>query len=170
MEKIRLDNLMAEKGMVESRSLAQKLIMAGQVKVNGNLALKPSDTVSTIDEITIDFGPRYVSRGGDKLEAALHAFSQPNLAGKICADLGASTGGFTDCMLQHGAIKVYAVDVGQGILHWRLRNDPRVVVLEKCNARNLTSLPEKIDLIYLSFLLWFSCQFSTGYWMMMRGR
>jgi 23S rRNA (cytidine1920-2'-O)/16S rRNA (cytidine1409-2'-O)-methyltransferase len=154
MEKIRLDNLMAEKGMVESRSLAQKLIMAGQVKVNGNLALKPSDTVSTIDEITIDFGPRYVSRGGDKLEAALHAFSQPNLAGKICADLGASTGGFTDCMLQHGAIKVYAVDVGQGILHWRLRNDPRVVVLEKCNARNLTSLPEKIDLITadLSFI------------------
>jgi 23S rRNA (cytidine1920-2'-O)/16S rRNA (cytidine1409-2'-O)-methyltransferase len=154
MEKIRLDILMAEKGMVESRTLAQKLVMAGQVKVNGKLALKSSDTVSTIDEITIDYGPRYVSRGGDKLDAALHAFSLLSLTGKICADLGASTGGFTDCMLQHGAVKVYAVDVGQGILHWQLRNDSRVVVLEKSNARNLTSLPEKIDLITadLSFI------------------
>jgi 23S rRNA (cytidine1920-2'-O)/16S rRNA (cytidine1409-2'-O)-methyltransferase len=154
MEKVRLDILLAEKGLVESRSLAQKLVMAGQVKVNGKLALKPSDTVSILDEITIDYGPRYVSRGGEKLEAALNAFSMLNLTEKVCADLGASTGGFTDCMLQHGAVKVYTVDVGQGILHWKLRNDPRVVVMEKCNARNLTELPEKIDLVTadLSFI------------------
>ena len=154
MEKIRLDILMAEKGLTESRSLAQKLVMAGQVKVNGKLAQKPSDIVSILDEIIVEYGPRYVSRGGEKLESALDAFSLLNLTDKVCADLGASTGGFTDCMLQHGAVKVYAVDVGNGILHWQLRNDPRVVVMEKCNARNLAELPEKIDLVTvdLSFI------------------
>jgi 23S rRNA (cytidine1920-2'-O)/16S rRNA (cytidine1409-2'-O)-methyltransferase len=95
----------------------------------------------------IDLGPKYVSRGGEKLEAALEVFNLVDLSGFVCADLGASTGGFTDCLLQHGAVRVYAVDVGQGILHWKLRNDPRVVVMEKTNARNLNGFPEKMDLI-----------------------
>jgi 23S rRNA (cytidine1920-2'-O)/16S rRNA (cytidine1409-2'-O)-methyltransferase len=147
MVKSRLDLEMVERGQAESRSLAQKLVMAGQVTVNGQLALKASDLVTSGDEIAIDFGPKYVSRGGEKLEAALDAFNLNDLSGFVCADLGASTGGFTDCLLQHGAARVYAVDVGQGILHWKLRNDPRVVVMEKTNARNLMGLPEKVDLV-----------------------
>jgi len=138
---------MVERGLAESRSLAQKLVMAGQVNVNGQTALKASDPVSSGDEILIDLGPKYVSRGGEKLEAALEAFNLGDLSGFVCADLGASTGGFTDCLLQHGAVRVYAVDVGQGILHWKLRNDPRVVVMEKTNARNLNGFPEKMDLL-----------------------
>ncbi len=138
---------MVERGLAESRSLAQKLVMAGQVSVNNQTALKASDMVSSGDEIVVDLGPKYVSRGGEKLEAALEAFNLIDLSGYVCADLGASTGGFTDCLLQHGAGRVYAVDVGQGILHWKLRNDPRVVVMEKTNARNLTGLPEKMDLV-----------------------
>ncbi len=138
---------MVERGLAESRSLAQKLVMAGQVSVNGQTALKASDLVIRGDEIVVDLGPKYVSRGGEKLEAALEAFHLKNLPGWVCADLGASTGGFTDCLLQHGAGRVYAVDVGQGILHWNLRNNTRVVVMEKTNARNLIQLPEKMDLI-----------------------
>jgi 23S rRNA (cytidine1920-2'-O)/16S rRNA (cytidine1409-2'-O)-methyltransferase len=147
MSKSRLDLELVERGLAESRSLAQKLVMAGQVRVNGQIALKASDLVSSGDEITIDLGPKYVSRGGDKLEAALEAFNLIDLYGFICADLGASTGGFTDCLLQHGAARVYAVDVGQGILHWKLRNDPRVVVMEKTNARNLNGFSERMDLL-----------------------
>jgi 23S rRNA (cytidine1920-2'-O)/16S rRNA (cytidine1409-2'-O)-methyltransferase len=147
MSKSRLDLEMVERGLAESRSLAQKLIMAGQVSVNGQLALKASDPVTSGDVIMIDLGPRYVSRGGEKLEAAVERFNLTDLSGFVCADLGASTGGFTDCLLQHGAARVYAVDVGQGILHWKLRNDHRVVVMEKTNARNLNGLPEKTDLI-----------------------
>jgi len=147
MPKSRLDLEMMERGLVESRSLAQKLVMAGQVSVNGQTAMKASDTVSSGDAIVIDLGPKYVSRGGEKLEAALEAFNLGDLSGFVCADLGASTGGFTDCLLQHCAARVYAVDVGQGILHWKLRNDPRVVVMEKTNARNLNGFQEKMDLL-----------------------
>ena len=147
MAKIRLDITLVDRGLVESRSLAQKMVMAGQVKVNGATALKASDPVAPTDEITLELGPKFVSRGGEKLEAALFAFSLQDLTGFVCADLGSSTGGFTDCLLQHGAARVYAVDAGQGILHWKLRNDPRVVVLEKTNARNLAALPEKADLV-----------------------
>ncbi len=138
---------MVERGLVGSRSLAQKLVMAGQVSVNGQPAMKASDPISSGDEIVIDLGPKYVSRGGEKLEAALEVFNLIDLSGFVCADLGASTGGFTDCLLQHGAARVYAVDVGQGILHWKLRNDPRVVVMEKTNARNLIGFAEKMDLL-----------------------
>ncbi|HNQ96376.1 MAG TPA: TlyA family RNA methyltransferase, partial [Anaerolineales bacterium] len=91
-------------------------------------------------------GPRFVSRGGEKLDAALEAF-QLDVSGLVCADVGASTGGFTDCLLQRGAAKVYAIDVGKGILHWKLRNDPRVVVMEETNARYVESLPERVDLV-----------------------
>jgi 23S rRNA (cytidine1920-2'-O)/16S rRNA (cytidine1409-2'-O)-methyltransferase len=147
MPKSRLDLEIVERGLAESRSLAQKLVMAGQVLVNGQLAMKASDPVTSGDEIVIDLGPKYVSRGGEKLEAAVERFNLTDLSGFVCADLGASTGGFTDCLLQHGAARVYAVDVGQGILHWKLRNDHRVVVMEKTNARNLNGLPEKTDLI-----------------------
>ncbi len=142
----RLDLLLVARGMVESRSAAQRLVMAGQVRVEGERADKPSKRVPVDAAITLEPGPRYVSRGGEKLEAALLAFGiQPK--GRVCADVGASTGGFTDCLLQHGARRVYAIDVGRGLLHWRLRGDPRVVLLEDTNARHLHSLPEPIDLV-----------------------
>ena len=96
--------------------------------------------------LTVDSGPRFVSRGGEKLDAALDAF-QLDVNGVVCADVGASTGGFTDCLLQRGAAKVYAIDVGKGILHWKLRNDPRVVVMEETNARFVESLPEQVSLV-----------------------
>lgn len=144
--KIRLDALLVERGLAESRSLAQRLIMAGQVRVNGQMTLKPSAAVSPQAEITVQQGPPYVSRGGEKLAAALAAFPI-QVAGKVCADVGASTGGFTDCLLQHGAARVYAIDVGKGILHWKLRQDPRVIVMEDTNARYLTALPEAVQLV-----------------------
>lgn len=147
MGKIRLDVLLTERGLVASRSLAQRLIMAGQVRVEGEVNLKPSTTVDIQAKVQIDRGPRYVSRGGEKLEAALKAFYRENLSGVICADVGASTGGFTDCLLQHGANKVYAIDVGYGILHWKLRQDRRVVSMERTNARNVHSLPEPVGLV-----------------------
>lgn len=147
MQKIRLDVLMTERGMVESRSLAQKLVMAGQVRVNGQMVFKPADRFAPDAVIEIDRGPRYVSRGGEKLEAALQAFGLEELQGRTCVDVGASTGGFSDCLLQHGAGKVYAIDVGYGELHWKLRNDPRVVVMERTNARYVNSLPEPISLV-----------------------
>ena len=147
MEKTRLDVLLQEKGLVESRSLAQRLIMAGEVRVNGQVVLKPSSKFEAKVEISVEQAPRFVSRGGEKLSAALEAFERTDLSGKICADVGSSTGGFTDCLLQHGASKVYAIDVGYGILHWKLRNDPRVVLMERTNARNVTSLPEPPALV-----------------------
>jgi 23S rRNA (cytidine1920-2'-O)/16S rRNA (cytidine1409-2'-O)-methyltransferase len=147
VKKSRLDIRIVELELAESRTLAQRLVMAGQVRVNGNPALKASDLVGEEDMITIDYGPRYVSRGGEKLEAALDAFFLTELNGIVCADLGVSTGGFTDCLLQHGAGKVYAVDVGHGILHWKLRNDSRVIVMEGTNARNLVAFPEPVDLV-----------------------
>jgi 23S rRNA (cytidine1920-2'-O)/16S rRNA (cytidine1409-2'-O)-methyltransferase len=146
MAKTRIDLLLVERGLVESRSLAQRLVMAGQVRADGQVVPKPSMAVSADVKLEIDLGPRFVSRGGEKLQAALHAFSfQPD--GMVCADVGASTGGFTDCLLQQGASKVYAIDVGQGILHWKLRQDPRVVVMEGCNARYLPILPEPVQLL-----------------------
>jgi 23S rRNA (cytidine1920-2'-O)/16S rRNA (cytidine1409-2'-O)-methyltransferase len=146
MPKVRLDVLLVERGLADSRARAQALIMAGQVRVAGQVALKPATAVSSDSVLTIDSGPRFVSRGGEKLDAALDAFSI-DVGGFVCADVGASTGGFTDCLLQRGAAKVYAIDVGKGILHWKLRNDPRVVVMEETNARFVESLPEQIDLV-----------------------
>ena len=146
MAKIRLDVLLVERGLAESRAKAQAMIMAGQVRVADQVTLKPATAVSADSVLTVDSGPRFVSRGGEKLDAALEAFAI-DVTGFLCADVGASTGGFTDCLLQHGAAKVYAIDVGKGILHWKLRNDPRVVVMEETNARYVESLPEPLSLV-----------------------
>ena len=145
MNKKRIDLLLVERGLAETRSLAQRLVMAGQVRVNGEVVTKPSDNVLETAQVAVDSGPPYVSRGGEKLAGALAAFPV-QVAGKVCADVGASTGGFTDCLLQNGATKVYAIDVGHGILHWKLRTDPRVVVMERTNARHVERLPEPIEL------------------------
>jgi len=142
-----LDILLHERGLAESRSLAQRLIMAGQVRVDGVVVDKPSIKFPNDVQVEVDEGPRYVSRGGEKLEAGLIAWDLLDLAGLVCVDVGASTGGFTDCLLQHGASRVYAIDVGYGLLHWKLRNDPRVISMEKTNARYLGPFPEKIDLV-----------------------
>jgi 23S rRNA (cytidine1920-2'-O)/16S rRNA (cytidine1409-2'-O)-methyltransferase len=146
MPKIRLDVLLVERGLAESRAKAQALVMAGQVRIAGQVALKPATPVPADADLTVDTGPRFVSRGGEKLEAALDAFDL-DVSGTVCADVGASTGGFTDCLLQRGAAKVYAIDVGKGILHWKLRNDPRVVAMEETNARYVESLPEPVSLV-----------------------
>ncbi|NWG34916.1 MAG: TlyA family RNA methyltransferase [Chloroflexi bacterium] len=145
MTKVRLDVLLVERGLADSRAKAQALIMAGQVRVAGQTALKPAATVDASAPLTVESGPRFVSRGGEKLEAALEAFAL-DVNGLVCADVGASTGGFTDCLLQRGAAKVYAIDVGKGILHWKLRNDPRVVMMEETNARYVEALPEPVSL------------------------
>ena len=145
MTKVRLDVLLVERGLAESRAKAQALIMAGQVRVADQVTLKPSTSVSSDSVVTVDTGPRFVSRGGEKLDAALEAF-HIDVTGWVCADVGASTGGFTDCLLQRAAAKVYAIDVGKGILHWKLRNDPRVVVMEETNARYVESMPEPVSL------------------------
>jgi len=146
MPKIRLDVLLMERGLAESRAKAQALIMAGQVRVNDQVALKPATAIDPKSTLTVDHGPRFVSRGGEKLDAALEAFAI-DLKGLVCADVGASTGGFTDCMLQRGAEKVYAIDVGKGILHWKLRNYARVVVMEETNARHVVALPETVSFV-----------------------
>src|SRR5574341_1602469 len=146
MPKVRLDVLLVERGLAESRTKAQAMIMAGQVRVADQVMLKPATAVSTDSVLTVDSGPRFVSRGGEKLEAALDAF-HIDVTGLVCADVGASTGGFTDCLLQRGAAKVYAIDVGKGLLHWKLRNDPRVILMEETNARFVESLPERVSLV-----------------------
>ncbi len=146
MAKARLDLLLVERGLAESRAKAQALIMAGQVRVDGQITLKPATAVSAASMLTVETGPRFVSRGGEKLDAALRTFGI-EVSGLICADVGASTGGFTDCLLQRGAARVYAIDVGKGLLHWKLRNDPRVIVMEETNARYVESLPEPIHLV-----------------------
>jgi 23S rRNA (cytidine1920-2'-O)/16S rRNA (cytidine1409-2'-O)-methyltransferase len=146
MAKVRVDVLLVERGLVESRSIAQRLVMAGQVRVDGQLVHKPAVKVPGNASLEIDSGPRFVSRGGEKLEAALDAFNV-DMRGLACADVGASTGGFTDCLLQHGAARVYAVDVGQGILHWKLRQHPKVEVIEKTNVRDLELLAKPVDLV-----------------------
>jgi 23S rRNA (cytidine1920-2'-O)/16S rRNA (cytidine1409-2'-O)-methyltransferase len=146
MAKVRLDVLLVERGLAESRARAQAMIMAGQVRVADQVTLKPATAVSADSVVTVDTGPRFVSRGGEKLDAALEAF-RLDVRARVCADVGSSTGGFTDCLLQRGAAKVYAIDVGKGILHWKLRNDPRVVVMEQTNARHVASLPEPLSLV-----------------------
>ena len=146
MPKVRLDMLLVERGLVESRAQAQRLVMAGQVRVDGQVVLKPATSVLPEALLEINQGPPFVSRGGEKLEAALATFYL-DVNGLVCADVGASTGGFTDCLLQNGALRVYAIDVGHGILHWKLRQDPRVVVMERTNARHLERLPEPVDLV-----------------------
>jgi 23S rRNA (cytidine1920-2'-O)/16S rRNA (cytidine1409-2'-O)-methyltransferase len=145
MGKDRLDILLVERGLCPSRSLAQKLILGGSVKVNGELHLKPSEMIDVKAQIGLDSGPRFVSRGGEKLQAALDAF-HTDVTGKTCADVGASTGGFSDCLLQAGAARVYAIDVGYGQIALKLRSDPRVVLMERTNARFVESLPEPVHL------------------------
>lgn len=150
---MRIDHLLVEKGLFETRSLAQRMVMAGRVRVDGQLVFKPGQQVPSGAAITIDAGDNFVSRGGEKLTAALDSFAI-SVNGLICADVGASTGGFTDCLLQRGASRVYSIDVGHGQLHWRLRKDPRVVVMERTNARYLETLDESISLttIDVSFI------------------
>ncbi len=137
MRSTRLDQALVERGLSPSRERAKRAILAGQVRINGQLACKPSDPTRPGDNLELVAPEKYVSRGGYKLEYALEHFGL-TVAGMNAVDLGASTGGFTDCLLQQGAAKVYAVDVGQGQLAWKLRQDPRVVVMEKVNARRLT--------------------------------
>ena len=135
--KPRLDQALVERGLCETRTQAQRAVMAGQVRVNGHPATKSSDPVRARDWVELLAGDKFVSRGGHKLEHALAHFAL-EVTGLNALDLGASTGGFTDCLLQRGATKVWAVDVGHGQLAWKLRQDARVVVLEKTNARSLT--------------------------------
>jgi 23S rRNA (cytidine1920-2'-O)/16S rRNA (cytidine1409-2'-O)-methyltransferase len=154
-KKARLDMVLVDRGLFPSREQAQRAIMAGEVRVGEAVIDKASAKIGTDAEITLAGSPAYVGRGGLKLEGALRHFGIL-VAGMTALDIGASTGGFTDCLLQNGAKKVYAIDVGHGQLAWKIRNDPRVVVREKLNARFLTrtDVPEPIDLcvIDVSFI------------------
>lgn len=145
MPKVRLDQLLVVRELCESREQAQRLILAGAVLVDDRPATKPGHLVAGDVDLRLRETLPFVSRGGEKLAAALQAFNI-NPSAWICADIGASTGGFTDVLLQQGAARVYAVDVGYGQLHWRLRQDPRVAVMERTNVRYLAELPEAIDL------------------------
>ena len=153
--KERLDAALASHGLCDSREQAKRLILAGEVLVNGHPAVKPGHAVKPDDEITVKSKPRYVSRGGLKLEGALTAFGV-NPEGLVCLDAGASTGGFTDCLLQHGATKVFAFDAGTNQLAWKIRNDPRVIAREQFNLRHLKpeEVREPVDLAVfdLSFI------------------
>jgi 23S rRNA (cytidine1920-2'-O)/16S rRNA (cytidine1409-2'-O)-methyltransferase len=137
---------LTEAGLTESRTQAQALIMAGKVKVDGETVRTPDRPVRSDEKLELVEPPPYVSRGGQKLAPALDEFGI-EVSGRICADIGASTGGFTDVLLQRGASRVYAVDVGRGLLHWRLRQNPRVVLMERVNARHLESFPEPVSLV-----------------------
>ena len=141
----RLDRSLLARGLVASRAEAQSLIADGKVRLDGKIARKAAQLCPPEARIVIGEGRRYVSRGGEKLAGALVAF-QLSPSGMVCADVGASTGGFTDCLLQAGAPRVYAIDAGHGQLHPRLRQDDRVITRENCNARHLTTLPEPIEL------------------------
>ena len=145
--KQRLDKRLVELGLAESQEKAAALIMAGEILVNGQPATKAGEPVTDGTRIERKQKPRYVSRGGIKLEAALTHFAVP-VCDLVCADIGTSTGGFTDCLLQHGAARVHAVDTGAGQIDWKLRNDPRVVLHENTNARHLEAdmLGELVDL------------------------
>lgn len=136
MKRARLDLLVVQRGLAESREKAQRLILAGKVRVNGQTASKPGHQVDEELEITLEAPERFVSRGGEKLEAAFARWNL-NVEGTVCLDVGASTGGFTDCLLQHGAARVYAVDVGHNQLHPKLLADARVTAMDGTNARNL---------------------------------
>ena len=154
-KKLRLDQLLVGKGLFPSREQARRSIMAGEVMVGTRIAAKVSELLEEHTAITVKPARKYVGRGALKLEAALDHFNI-DVCRKTTLDIGASTGGFTDCMLQRGAKKVYAIDVGHGQLDWKLRNDPRVIVLEKVNARSLSleHIPEPVDLcvIDVSFI------------------
>jgi 23S rRNA (cytidine1920-2'-O)/16S rRNA (cytidine1409-2'-O)-methyltransferase len=145
MAKRRLEMLLLERGLADSREDARIRVMAGSVLVNDHVAVQPGGLVDEDARLSLVERPRYVSRGGDKLEHALRKFAI-KVEGAVAIDVGASTGGFTDCLLQHGAARVYAVDVGRGQLDYRLRNDARVVVMEGVNARDLESLPQPVDI------------------------
>jgi 23S rRNA (cytidine1920-2'-O)/16S rRNA (cytidine1409-2'-O)-methyltransferase len=153
LTKRRIDILLVEQGLVESQAKAQAMIMAGEVAVGGMAVTKPGTLVKEEAAITIVAPPPFASRGGVKLAYALDQF-QLDVSDKVAADIGASTGGFTDCLLKRGARRVYAIDVGRGQLDYRLRQDPRVVVIEGVNARYPVALPEKVDLatIDVSFI------------------
>ena len=144
--RIRADELLVTRGLATTRSQARALILAGKVWLGDRRVEKAGELLRPDAEIRLTPEPRYVSRGGEKLAHALHAFNL-DVSGWVCADFGASTGGFTDALLQHGARRVYAIDVGYGQLHYKLRNDPRVVVMERTNVRYLESLPDPIDLV-----------------------
>ncbi len=148
MPKQRLDVLVVARGLCDSREQAQRLILAGEVTVKEQVITKPGTKVDDALPINVKNKPKYVSRGGLKLEGALQAFPVP-VQGKVCLDIGSSTGGFTDCLLQNGAARVHAVDVGTNQLVWKLRTDPRVIVKEQFNARYMTpeDLGEKVQLI-----------------------
>lgn len=155
-KKLRLDQLLVGKGLFPSREQARRAVMAGDVKIGTRIASKPSELFDEeASAISIKPTRKYVGRGALKLDGAVDNF-QIDIEGKVALDIGASTGGFTDCLLQRGATKVYAVDVGRGQLDWKLRNDPRVIVLEKLNARFLSRehIPELVDLcvIDVSFI------------------
>jgi 23S rRNA (cytidine1920-2'-O)/16S rRNA (cytidine1409-2'-O)-methyltransferase len=145
MAKRRVDTLLVERGLAESREKARAAVLAGDVLVGESLVAKPGALVDEAVELRLLARPPYVSRGGEKLAHALAAFAI-DVGGRTAVDVGASTGGFTDCLLQEGARRVYAVDVGYGQLDYRLRQDPRVVVMERINARYLRSLPEEVNL------------------------
>jgi 23S rRNA (cytidine1920-2'-O)/16S rRNA (cytidine1409-2'-O)-methyltransferase len=144
----RLDVVVTKRGLAESRERAQALILAGKVRVAGETVRRPDRVVSEGASIAVESEPAYASRGALKLGPALERF-EVDPQGLVCADFGASTGGFTDVLLRRGAAKVYAIDVGRGLLHWRLRQDPRVVVVERLNARDLESLPEPVGLVVI---------------------
>jgi 23S rRNA (cytidine1920-2'-O)/16S rRNA (cytidine1409-2'-O)-methyltransferase len=144
----RLDALVTKAGLAPSRERAQALILAGKVKVDGETVRKPDRAVAEGTAIAVDSDQGYASRGALKLAPALERFGV-SVEGRVCADIGASTGGFTDVLLRRGAARVYAIDVGRGLLHWRLRQDPRVVVIERVNARNLESFPEPVSLVVI---------------------
>jgi 23S rRNA (cytidine1920-2'-O)/16S rRNA (cytidine1409-2'-O)-methyltransferase len=154
-KKARIDEALVERGFFESRERAQRAIMAGEVRVGEDVITKPATRIAIEATISISESPQFVSRGALKLSGALDSF-EIDVEGKVALDIGASTGGFTDCLLQRGAARVFAVDVGRGQLAWKIRNDPRVVVMEKVNARFLSRehVPEAIDLcvIDVSFI------------------
>ena len=143
---MRLDVLVTKSGLAESRERAQALILAGKVRVAGETVRRPDRSVSDDAAISVETAPSYASRGAHKLAPALDTFGV-DPSGRVCADIGASTGGFTDVLLRRGAMRVYAVDVGRGLLHWRLRQDSRVVVIERLNAKDLESFPEPVSLV-----------------------
>ncbi|HUX86914.1 MAG TPA: TlyA family RNA methyltransferase [Chloroflexota bacterium] len=144
LRKIRIDALLVERGLSESRERARGLILAGDVRVNGQVVTKPGTDVPADAELAVTQPPPYVSRGGFKLAHALEAF-ELDVSNLVILDVGASTGGFTDVLLQRGASRIYAIDVGYGQLAWRLRQDPRVIVIDRTNIRHLTELPEPSD-------------------------
>jgi 23S rRNA (cytidine1920-2'-O)/16S rRNA (cytidine1409-2'-O)-methyltransferase len=145
-EKLRLDILLYQCGLAPSREKARAMIMAGEVLVDGQSIDKPGTRVSSDAKVSVKTKPHFVSRGGDKLAGALADF-QVDVTNRICADVGASTGGFTDCLLQNGAARIYAIDVGYGQLDYRLRQNERVAVMERTNARYLKRLTEPVDLV-----------------------